>query len=196
MIEGKLTGHLRQVSSRSRFVGPQFRQLVDTPQPPLVDLVQAAAGKPVDRNSWVTSRIAEVKGGTRSGAARFLWTSKEKSSPGPLRRRTLTQHPAGNGRGKRGQTTFFARLTRGIPFASPRRSGQTRPHRCCRLPLHAIVRGIERAANFFTESDRQSFLGPLGEVAAVEAVSVHAYVLMTNHVHLLVTPATERGRAG
>ena len=60
-------------------------------------------------------------------------------------------------------------------------------------PLHVIVRGIDRAAIFFSESDRQSFLGSLGEVAAAEAVSVHAYVLMTNHVHLLVTPATERG---
>jgi putative transposase len=60
-------------------------------------------------------------------------------------------------------------------------------------PLHVIVRGIDRAAIFFSESDRQSFLGALGEVAAAEAVSVHAYVLMTNHVHLLVTPATERG---
>jgi putative transposase len=58
------------------------------------------------------------------------------------------------------------------------------------------MRGIDRAAIFFTESDRQSFLGSLGEVAAAEAVSMHAYVLMANHVHLLVTPATERGRAG
>ncbi len=55
------------------------------------------------------------------------------------------------------------------------------------------MRGIDRAAIFFTESDRQSFLGALGEVAVAEVVSVHAYVLMTNHVHLLVTPATERG---
>lgn len=60
-------------------------------------------------------------------------------------------------------------------------------------PLHVIVRGIDRGAIFFSESDRQSFLGSLGEVAVAEAVSVHAYVLMTNHVHLLVTPATERG---
>jgi putative transposase len=56
-----------------------------------------------------------------------------------------------------------------------------------------IIRGIDRGATFFSECDRQSFLGSLGEVAAVEAVSVHAYVLMTNPVHLLVTPATERG---
>ncbi len=60
-------------------------------------------------------------------------------------------------------------------------------------PLHVIVRGIDRGAIFFSESDQQSFLGSLGEVAVAEAVSVHAYVLMTNHVHLLVTPATERG---
>jgi putative transposase len=44
-------------------------------------------------------------------------------------------------------------------------------------PLHVIVRGIDRAAIFFTESDRQSFLGSLGEVAVAEAVSVHAYLV-------------------
>jgi putative transposase len=46
-------------------------------------------------------------------------------------------------------------------------------------PLHAIVRGIDRAAIFFSESDRQWFLGSLGEVAAAEAVAVHADALMT-----------------
>jgi len=60
-------------------------------------------------------------------------------------------------------------------------------------PLHVIVRGIDRGAIFFSESDRPFFLRSLAEVAVAEAVSVHAYVLMTNHVHLLVTPATERG---
>jgi putative transposase len=60
-------------------------------------------------------------------------------------------------------------------------------------PLHVIVPGIDRGAIFFSESERPFFLRSLGEVAVAEAVSVHAYVLMTNHVHLLVTPATERG---
>jgi REP element-mobilizing transposase RayT len=36
-------------------------------------------------------------------------------------------------------------------------------------------------------------LGVLADCAAAESVRVHAYVLMTNHVHLLMTPATERG---
>ncbi len=39
-----------------------------------------------------------------------------------------------------------------------------------------MVRGIDRAAIFFAESDRQCFLRrALGEVAAAEAVAVHAY---------------------
>ena len=62
-------------------------------------------------------------------------------------------------------------------------------------PLHTTVRGIDRAAIFFSESDRQCFLGSLGAVANAEVVTVHAYALMTNHVHLLITPTTERGAA-
>jgi putative transposase len=60
-------------------------------------------------------------------------------------------------------------------------------------PLHVIVRGIDRGAIFFCEQDQHTFLELLGVVAAAEKVSVHAYVLMTNHVHLLVTPLTEQG---
>jgi putative transposase len=61
------------------------------------------------------------------------------------------------------------------------------------FPLHLIVRGIDRTAIFFRESDRRAFLDSLGQVAAAERVSVHAYALMTNHVHLLASPATEQG---
>jgi putative transposase len=59
--------------------------------------------------------------------------------------------------------------------------------------MHAILRGIDRAAIFFDDADYRVLLGVLAECAAAEAVRVHAYVLMTNHVHLLMTPATERG---
>ncbi|WP_295455500.1 transposase [uncultured Thiodictyon sp.] len=62
-------------------------------------------------------------------------------------------------------------------------------------PLHVIARGIDRAAIFFSESDRQYFLGSLGELAAAEAVMVHAYALMTNHFHILITPTTEPAAA-
>jgi putative transposase len=60
-------------------------------------------------------------------------------------------------------------------------------------PMHAILRGIDRAAIFFAETDRRLFLATRAELAASESVSVHAYVLMTNPVHLLMTPDTERG---
>ena len=59
--------------------------------------------------------------------------------------------------------------------------------------MHAILRGIDRAAIFFSESDYRAFLAALATLAAIESVHVHAYVLMTNHVHLLATPATDRG---
>jgi putative transposase len=39
------------------------------------------------------------------------------------------------------------------------------------------------------------FLGTLAALAESESIWVHAYVLMTNHVHLLMTPATDRGPA-
>jgi putative transposase len=49
------------------------------------------------------------------------------------------------------------------------------------------VRGIDRAAVFFEDDDRRFFLKFLGAAAAEESVAVHAYVLMTNHIHLLMT---------
>ncbi len=61
--------------------------------------------------------------------------------------------------------------------------------------MHAIVRGIDRAAIFFAEADYRAFLAALAELAASASVRVHAYALMTNHVHLLLTPATTRGPA-
>jgi len=54
-------------------------------------------------------------------------------------------------------------------------------------PMHVILRGIDRAAVFFEDGDRRFFLECLGTAAREESVSVHAYVLMTNHVHLLMT---------
>jgi putative transposase len=61
------------------------------------------------------------------------------------------------------------------------------------FPMHAILRGIDRAALFFDDADYRALLDVLAERAAAESVRVHAYVLMTNHVHLLMTPATEQG---
>jgi len=63
------------------------------------------------------------------------------------------------------------------------------------VPLHVIQRGNNRAACFFGDVDRRFYLKCLGKAAAARNCAIHAYVLMTNHVHLLVTP-TEAGAAG
>jgi len=55
-------------------------------------------------------------------------------------------------------------------------------------PHHVILRGNNRQAIFFSDHDRQHMLATLGEVAALYRVAIHAYVLMDNHLHLLLTP--------
>lgn len=55
-------------------------------------------------------------------------------------------------------------------------------------PHHVILRGNNRQAIFFSDLDRQHLLATLGEVAAQYGVAIHAYVLMDNHLHLLLTP--------
>ena len=60
-------------------------------------------------------------------------------------------------------------------------------------PLHVIQRGNNRAPIFFDEADYRLYLAWLGEAAAAQRVRVHAYVLMTNHVHLLLSPTTAEG---
>jgi putative transposase len=56
------------------------------------------------------------------------------------------------------------------------------------VPLHIVQRGHNREACFFAEEDYQSYLHWLGEALAEYECQLHAYALMTNHVHLLVTP--------
>lgn len=55
-------------------------------------------------------------------------------------------------------------------------------------PHHVILRGNNRQAVFFSDLDRQHLLTILGEVSAQCSVAIHAYVLMDNHFHLLMTP--------
>jgi putative transposase len=56
-------------------------------------------------------------------------------------------------------------------------------------PAHLIQRGNNRQPVFFTDQDRRTYLKWLAEAAEENGVAVHAYVLMTNHVHLLAVPA-------
>ncbi len=55
-------------------------------------------------------------------------------------------------------------------------------------PLHVIQRGNNRNALFFSKADYRIYLDWLGEAARRHGCTLHAYVLMTNHVHILVTP--------
>jgi putative transposase len=61
------------------------------------------------------------------------------------------------------------------------------------VPLHIVHRGNNRQRCFFGESDYLFYLELLKQAAGRADCQVHAYVLMTNHVHLLVTPATADG---
>ena len=61
------------------------------------------------------------------------------------------------------------------------------------IPMHVIQRGNNRSACFFAEDDYQFYLDHLGEACQKYAVELHAYVLMTNHVHLLMTPKNGEG---
>lgn len=55
------------------------------------------------------------------------------------------------------------------------------------LTNHVIQRGNNRQPIFFEADDRARYLGWLEEGLAATGCRLHAYVLMTNHVHLLVT---------
>jgi putative transposase len=61
------------------------------------------------------------------------------------------------------------------------------------LPQHVVQRGNNRQPCFLVESDRQHYLECMAKAARKYAIAIHAYVLMTNHVHLLVTPETDFG---
>ena len=63
------------------------------------------------------------------------------------------------------------------------------------IPWHIIQRGVNRAACFFAEDDYQFYLHYLGEYSRDFGCDIHAYVLMTNHVHLLLTPKDADGAA-
>ena len=56
------------------------------------------------------------------------------------------------------------------------------------VAAHVIQRGNNRQAVFFRDDDCRAYLAWLHEGAARHGCAIHAYVLMTNHVHLLVTP--------
>ena len=58
-------------------------------------------------------------------------------------------------------------------------------------PHHLLQRGNNRNAIFFHEDDYTFFLKSLRLASIRYGCHIHAYVLMTNHIHLLVSPETE-----
>ena len=60
-------------------------------------------------------------------------------------------------------------------------------------PHHVIQRGNNRQTIFASAADYQTLLDLLDENAEKFGVAVHAYVLMSNHFHLLATPQTAEG---
>ena len=58
------------------------------------------------------------------------------------------------------------------------------------MPLHIVQRGHNRETCFFCEENYQSDLHWLGEALTKQDTRLHAYALMTNYVHLLISPAS------
>ena len=63
-------------------------------------------------------------------------------------------------------------------------------------PLHVIERGNNRGAIFLGADNYARYRDWLVEAAGSYGCAIHAYVLTTNHVHLLVTPRVGRDRPG
>ncbi|NOZ10797.1 MAG: transposase [Gammaproteobacteria bacterium] len=61
------------------------------------------------------------------------------------------------------------------------------------IPQHIIQRGNNRQACFASDEDFGAYAHWLEECARKFRVAIHAWVFMTNHTHLLVTPETEDG---
>lgn len=57
--------------------------------------------------------------------------------------------------------------------------------------LHIVQRGVDRAAIFRNASDRRHYLDCLAFAATKHRAAVHAYVLMSNHVHIVLSPSDE-----
>jgi len=61
------------------------------------------------------------------------------------------------------------------------------------IAQHIVQRGNDRQACFADDADYLHYRQELGEAALKHGCALHAYVLMTNHVHLLVTPGEPEG---
>lgn len=58
-------------------------------------------------------------------------------------------------------------------------------------PLHVMQRGNNKQRCFYDEQDYRTYLAILKKALEESAVELHAYVLMSNHIHLLLTPLSD-----
>jgi putative transposase len=63
------------------------------------------------------------------------------------------------------------------------------------LPVHVVQRGNNRQVYFASDADMKAYAHWLRAGAEKYGVAVHAWVFMTNHVHLLLTPSSRSGAA-
>ena len=63
------------------------------------------------------------------------------------------------------------------------------------VALHVVQRGHDRRDCFRHDTDYLVYLSNLRDLSASTGCALHAYCLMTNHVHLLLTPRSARGCA-
>ena len=61
------------------------------------------------------------------------------------------------------------------------------------VPVHVIQRGNNRQVCFVSDEDHGAYVYWLKEYSSKYRVDIHAWVMMTNHVHLLCTPQQEGG---
>lgn len=73
----------------------------------------------------------------------------------------------------------------------PRRARLVMPH----VPLPITQRGVNRAAIFIDDEDRHHYRRRLREACLGNDIAIHAFVLMDNHVHLLLTPSRPQALA-
>lgn len=64
------------------------------------------------------------------------------------------------------------------------------------IPWHIVQRGNNRSACFFCDEDYRYYLETLAQRAQRHDCAIHAYVLMTNHAHILLTPKQEKNASG
>ena len=61
------------------------------------------------------------------------------------------------------------------------------------VPHHVTQRGNRRQKVFFSDGDYEIYRGLLAEGCRKAGVSVWAYCLMPNHVHLILVPSDPQG---